>query len=191
MTEAHGDLDAATVAEQYHALAIESLVGSAQLVKTIGDAVMIVAFSIDDAVATAVHLARAVDAQPSFPVLRAGLHAGTAVERNGDYYGAAVNLAARVASHAGGGQVLCTRAVAIDGNRDGSFAVTPLGTATFKNVMHPVEIFVIDQLASEPHIDPVCRTAVRPGPNTPSVEREGRTIYFCSEACANSFSTAR
>jgi len=41
-------------------------------------------------------------------VLRAGLHHGEAVAGVGTYYDAAVNLAARVAARAGGGQVLGT-----------------------------------------------------------------------------------
>ena len=44
--------------------------------------------------------------------VRMGLHAGTAQERSGNYFGPAVNLAARVMSAAWGGQILCTAAVA-------------------------------------------------------------------------------
>ena len=42
------------------------------------------------------------------PAVRVGLHHGTAVERDGDYFGAAVNLAARVSAEANGGEVLLT-----------------------------------------------------------------------------------
>ena len=48
--------------------------------------------------------------EPDFPVLRAGLHRGRAVERGADVFGAAVNLAARIASSASGGEVLATAA---------------------------------------------------------------------------------
>ena len=44
--------------------------------------------------------------------VRMGLHAGTAQERAGNYFGPAVNLAARVMSAAWGGQILCTDTVA-------------------------------------------------------------------------------
>ncbi len=38
------------------------------------------------------------------PAVRVGLHHGTAVEPDGDYFGAAVNLAARVSAVASGGR---------------------------------------------------------------------------------------
>ena len=43
--------------------------------------------------------------------VRMGVHAGTSVERNGDYFGTTVNRAARVSSVADGGQILVTDTV--------------------------------------------------------------------------------
>jgi class 3 adenylate cyclase len=43
--------------------------------------------------------------------VRIGLHAGTAIERDGDYFGQNVALAARVASQASGGETLATEEV--------------------------------------------------------------------------------
>ena len=45
--------------------------------------------------------------------VRVGLHHGIAVEREGDYFGATVNLAARVSSLAAGGEVLMTGQTAV------------------------------------------------------------------------------
>ena len=42
------------------------------------------------------------------PAVRVGLHHGPAIERDGDYFGAAVNLATRVAAVTTGGEVLLT-----------------------------------------------------------------------------------
>jgi adenylate cyclase len=42
------------------------------------------------------------------PAVRVGLHHASAIERDGDYFGAAVNLAARVSGVAIGGEVLLT-----------------------------------------------------------------------------------
>ena len=42
------------------------------------------------------------------PAVRVGLHHGPAIERDGDYFGAAVNLAARVSGEASGGEVMLT-----------------------------------------------------------------------------------
>ena len=44
------------------------------------------------------------------PAVPVGLHHGPAVEDEGDYFGATVNLAARVSALASGGEVLVTEA---------------------------------------------------------------------------------
>jgi predicted ATPase/class 3 adenylate cyclase len=84
------------------------------IVKTTGD-------GLHAAFATADHaLAAAVDAQlaltgevwplPEPLRVRMGIHTGAAEERDGDYYGPAVNRAARVAAAAHGGQILVSHA---------------------------------------------------------------------------------
>ena len=186
LTEVHGDQDAAEVADRFYALARANLVGDARLVKTIGDAVMIVATTAANAVATALGLAAAVTAEPAFPTLRVGLHAGVAIERNEDYFGATVNLAARVSSYARGGQILCTTSVADAISGLGIAAVQAIGAAQFKNVQQAVELHSIDQHASGPgDVDPVCRMAV--GSGAQRVVHDGKTILFCSSGCAAKF----
>ena len=44
--------------------------------------------------------------------VRMGLHTGEAEERDGDYFGTAVNRAARLMAVGHGGQVLCSQATA-------------------------------------------------------------------------------
>ena len=44
--------------------------------------------------------------------VRIGLHTGTAIERDGDYFGRNVALAARVAAQAQGGEILVTGEIA-------------------------------------------------------------------------------
>jgi hypothetical protein len=51
-----------------------------------------------------------VGARHGFPLVRVGMHTGPAVERGGDWFGATVNLAARVSAAAGGGEALLTEA---------------------------------------------------------------------------------
>jgi len=36
-------------------------------------------------------------------------------------------------------------------------------------------------------IDPVCGMQIHPGPDTPRLAHEGRTVYFCSEVCRDRF----
>jgi predicted ATPase/class 3 adenylate cyclase len=74
----------------------------------------------EHAVAAAVDAQIALHAEPWAGLpgglrVRMGLHRGTAQERAGNYFGPAVNLAARVMSAAWGGQILCTDAVADGG----------------------------------------------------------------------------
>jgi adenylate cyclase len=77
----------------------------AEEVKTIGDAMMIRAD--DPRLAISLGL-RVVDGMEDLglPPVRVGVHTGTAVPRGGDWYGSGVNVAARLCSAAGGGEVL-------------------------------------------------------------------------------------
>lgn len=189
LTEQHGDRDAADCAERFYRLTERSLVGYTRIVKTIGDAVMLVASEPASCVATVFALFRACDAEPSFPGLRAGVHAGAAIERGGDYFGAAVNLAARIGAYARSGEVLCGESVATDVSGDERFRAVSVGAVALKNVAHPVAIWSLlpGELppASALQVDPVCRMRVA----TPhvSIEHGGRRYSFCSDACADRF----
>src|SRR5579872_3668288 len=78
--------------------------------KTIGDAFCVAFARVSDAVTTAIEAQRALSAEDFSAVgglpVRMGLHAGEASERNGDYFGPAVNRVARLMSIGHGGQVL-------------------------------------------------------------------------------------
>src|SRR4051794_23577000 len=108
LTEAHGDDEAVATLGRFREITQEALGPTDVLVKTIGDAVML-AFS-DPGLAVAA-LRRLFDdalADPNMLLLRAGAHSGSAIADGNDYFGGAVNLAARVAAHASGGQLLVT-----------------------------------------------------------------------------------
>ncbi len=81
-----------------------------RLVKTIGDAAMFVSPDPAALVSVALSLLEAVQAA-DLPSLRAGVASGAALQRAGDYYGHAVNLASRVTGVARPGSVLCTQEV--------------------------------------------------------------------------------
>src|SRR5205085_4901131 len=90
--------------ERVHALAASF---GCQVVKTIGDAVMI---RSDDGHA-AIELGKAIlglVGDHSFPLVRVGLDTGPAVQRGGDWFGSTVNAASRVTSAAGAGELLMT-----------------------------------------------------------------------------------
>src|SRR5205823_6522162 len=98
-----------------------------------------------------------------------------------DWFGATVNLAARVAAQASGGQLLGTAEVAAAASSAG-FTVIELGALQLRNLSEPVELFQIEicpELAGTA-LDPVCRMQV------PRAEAAGRLRYrqhdfwFCS-----------
>ena len=111
-----------------------------RLVKTIGDAAMLVSDDTDALVEAALDLvARADDAREGFPQLRAGVACGPALNRGGDWYGRPVNVASRVTSVARPGSVLVTGEVA-DGLDDG-FDLSKAGKRKLKGVKGEVPLF--------------------------------------------------
>jgi adenylate cyclase len=107
LTEEEGELEAVDAVERFVAAVETTLPEDARVIKTIGDAVMIV--GSDPATLTD----WAVGFQQlyvSSAMPRIGIHSGNALYRDGDYYGRDVNIASRVATRAAGGEVLVTRA---------------------------------------------------------------------------------
>ena len=190
-TEAHGDQGAAALAGRFVELARASLHPGATLVKEIGDEVMVVASSTDAAVQTVFALSARLDAEPLFPGLRAGLHAGPAVEKNGDDFGTAVNLAARIAGWARSGQVYCSAAVAAVLPTASRFSARPVGEHRLKNLSAPIALFeLLDQArgaAPELELDPVCRMRLDPQSAPARLPYHERIYHFCSLECASAF----
>jgi predicted ATPase/class 3 adenylate cyclase len=87
------------------------------LVKTTGDGVHAVFDDPLDAVTAALQLQLALaepQAAEDLPLqVRCGIHLGASERRDNDYYGRAINRAARIMSAAHGGQVLLSQAVAV------------------------------------------------------------------------------
>jgi adenylate cyclase len=98
------------VASKLAELATEVTEPPVRLMKTIGDAAMFVSPEPAPMVSVALSLLEAFQAA-DLPTLRAGVACGTAMQRAGDYYGHAVNLASRVTGSARPGSVLATQEV--------------------------------------------------------------------------------
>ena len=73
--------------------------------------------------------------------LHAGVSGGYMVRRGGDYYGAAVNVAARVAEQAGPGEVFVTREMVDEWTGGPAVQFTELGEFPLKNVATPMSLF--------------------------------------------------
>lgn len=90
-----------------------------RLVKTIGDAAMLVSPDAGALVDSALELVEAAEAQgDEFPRLRAGLATGAALSRTGDWYGSPVNLASRITDVARAGSVVVAGATRADATAD-------------------------------------------------------------------------
>jgi adenylate cyclase len=137
------DIEAAELGELAGRLsdaALEAIVPPVRLVKTIGDAVMLVSpRDVDPLLETALGLHESWDAgggsgEP--PQLRTGIACGEALGRGGDWYGRPVNLASRVTAYARPGSILVTNEV-----RDaakGDYSWSRAGVRRFKGIREPV-----------------------------------------------------
>jgi adenylate cyclase len=101
------------VATRLGELATASIQRPTQLVKTIGDAAMLVSPEIDPMIETVQALVAATEAEgPGFPALRVGIAFGPATPRGGDWFGSTVNLASRVSAAGKPNRVYATEPVA-------------------------------------------------------------------------------
>jgi adenylate cyclase len=128
------------------------------------------------------------DARPRLPAVRVGLHHGPAVERDGDYFGATVNLAARVSGVASDGEVLLTaHTAALLPELEGVF-YEPRGREALRNAREPVDLFAAvrkgKSIQGRLVLDPVYRMAVDPDRAAGRLSYEGTAYFFCTLACA-------
>jgi adenylate cyclase len=108
------------------------------VIKTIGDAVMVVGTDASALVDWAVGF-QALQGSTR-PLPRIGLHCGMALYRDGDYYGRAVNLASRVGARAAGGEVLVTEPVVSAAGPH--LAFQPIGEVRLKGFNEATELFL-------------------------------------------------
>nr|WP_209923621.1 BTAD domain-containing putative transcriptional regulator [Mycolicibacterium lutetiense] len=177
------DADAMAVALARHDELVEQVVTSrgGRLIKTRGEGDA--TFSVFDrpsaAAAAALELQDAILHEPwvlKAPIrIRISLHTGEAEQRDGDYFGRAVNRAARLRSLAAGGQILCSGATAelvVDSLRD-DVVLDDLGMRELRNLARPEHVFELrlgtEESAAVPSDAPVERpdlptVLVGPGP---------------------------
>ncbi len=113
-----------------------------------------------------------------------GAH-GNRAHREGDYLGATVNVAARVASQAVRGQFLVTDGVRRELAE--GVAVEHAGWRSLKGVADEVELFEVVTSRARRPVDPVCGMIIDPDSCLVTLERNETRVYFCSEACRSRF----
>lgn len=192
LTEVHGDEAAADLAAEFsEAVAPRLGVRGAEEVKSIGDALMIRCQDAGEAIGLGLEIVHQVGGQHHFPTIRAGMHTGPATERAGDWFGSTVNIAARVAGAAAGGEVLLTEATRDALPRADRFTFRDRGQAELRNVREPITLFAALRrgltTAQNLPVDPVCRMAVDPEHAAGSLQFHGTAHVFCSLGCAEHF----
>jgi adenylate cyclase len=138
LTEEAGEEEAVDAVERFIEDVEVTLPDDARVIKTIGDEVMIVGSDAAALVDWAVGFQRLVADRRPLP--RIGLHYGLTLYRDGDYYGREVNLAARVAARAAGGEVLVTRPVIDVAGPNLEFE--RIGEVRLKGFANSTELFV-------------------------------------------------
>jgi adenylate cyclase len=110
------------------------------VVKSQGDGFMVVFPEPRSGVRAAVDVQKALtDAGPrrlrrTAVKVRIGLHVGPVVSRDGDYFGRNVALAARVAAHAGGGEILVSDGLRTALGDDAGFELAAIGEVELKGL---------------------------------------------------------
>lgn len=193
LTEAHGDEEAADHAAEFCArIRVLLPKHDAEEVKTIGDAVMVRVTTAERAICLGLEIVDEVRTLTGFPAVHVGMHTGPAVERDGDWFGAAVNLAARVSGAAGGNEVLLSEAT-----REAAGALTAIelnrrGPQWLKNVAEPIVVYRALRSGDRGEaglIDPVCRMSVEPDNSAGTLTHDGVEYHFCSLECAGTFAS--
>jgi class 3 adenylate cyclase len=103
-----------------------------------GDAAMLRCGNPGAAIRLAHRLVEQVDSDPALPPIRVGVHSGSAIRQDGDWYGRAVNVASRLCSAAAGGEVLVSESTLAEANERSRFTVGERRLHWLKNVTEPV-----------------------------------------------------
>lgn len=153
MWEAYPDRMGAALAEHDRILRAAIAERGGELVKSTGDGLLATfpaaSACIDACIDAQQRLAATDWATPEPLRVRMGAHAGDAEARAGDYFGTAVNRAARIMAAANGGQVVVSDLVAtLAGSTD--IELLPLGRHRLKDLTDPADLFqvVVPGLAS-------------------------------------------
>ena len=189
LNDVHGDRTAVAVLDQFLANVEDSLVQGVELVKSLGDGVLLTAPDPRTAVRVVVRIVEGFHGQDGMPDLSGGLHHGSVVEHRSDVLGHGVNLASRLADAAPASSLYLTREVADAATAEG-LTVEPLGELELRGIADPVDVFALRACPSDGHdaeIDPVCGMRIRPVESAPHVAHAERTMWFCTEDCQKRF----
>jgi adenylate cyclase len=135
-TEEEGEEEALSSVERFVEGVTNTLPDDARVVKTIGDEVMVVGTDVQALVDWAVGFVGLFEERPE---PRIGIHVGTTLYRDGDYFGREVNLASRVVARARGGEVLVSDSV-VDAVSGSHLSFEGIGQVKLKGFDEPRQL---------------------------------------------------
>jgi adenylate cyclase len=136
-TEEEGEEEALSSVERFVEGVTNTLPEDARVVKTIGDEVMVVSQDIGALVDWAVGFTSLFGERPE---PRIGVHYGTTLYRDGDYFGRDVNLTSRVVARARGGEVLVSDSVVDAVGSSPHLRFEPIGQVKLKGFEQPRQL---------------------------------------------------
>ncbi len=138
-THEEGDAEAFSAIERFTEAVEATLPTDANIIKSIGDEVMVVS---PDPVSLAEWAVGFIAFFDDRPKPRVGIHYGGAVFRDGDYFGSQVNLAHRVVNRALGGEVLVTDTVAKALRDHPELELDSIGKVDLKGFPEPTPLYL-------------------------------------------------
>ena len=192
-TDVHGDVVAAELAILLTDVARQEAATGDEVVKSIGDAVLCASLGppqlLDWVTRILVHLNR----HDRVPTVCVGAHEGMVVRREGDLFGATVNIAARLAGIADPGTLVTTDGL-LDAAIDAGHVELSTEVVALKNIDAPLRVhrLRIECTTCDPRwpIDPICRMRVDPE-GTPRYLDGAPDVVFCSDACRDRYAARR
>jgi adenylate cyclase len=183
LTETHGAVSAADIIDKYISIAEDCMVADTRIHERTGDEIMFVADCPDSLLATALKLEALSASQDHFLMVHGGLHWGKVLKRNGHYFGAAINMASRIAAKAAPGSFSCSKDFVSSVKDTSVCKFMSQGAHAFKNITGKIEVFEVGTgTTMTSYIDPVCRMRVvniQKAIPHPTDDR----LYFCSSQC--------
>jgi predicted ATPase/class 3 adenylate cyclase len=120
--------------------------------------------AVNAAVAAQQSLARADWSAVGGLAVRMAAHVGTAQRRNGDYFGPALNRAARLLPMGHGGQILVSGAAVhlVTSERDAAYPLRLLGSHPLDDPLQPVEVYQVDAPGLRQQFPPLRAASAQP-----------------------------
>ena len=189
LTDSHGERAAADLVDSFNGLIHAAVDPFGTVQELSGDNAFLVFPEPVMALRAITKLYGTVADQRDLPLVRTGLHHGAALLRANRYFGSTVNIAARTAALATGGEILCTRPVVDALALQDTITIAHRGRVALKNLPDMIDLYAItlSELAHRYVIDPVCQMQVDSLAAGGSLLLDGRQWWFCSSECMRRF----